>query len=228
MSDLTMRKEMRSRFSSCADSSWLTAGSHLTQLVNDGEMQERRRRKKNIHTTCALPWQRCPSLSRTLDQRWWQPWLRKQSDEDSIKDAPACWTSDCAWLNEAECYWPWQGRAWKRKSSLKLESVEGRILHRRCNMSQSPSVTRESNSLCVYFIRFFFQLPPLSDEPRAQPPPPQFFPSFSQKKRGKRSRNILRCRHPPHPARHYRRISPLSSSFLVALAAVLHLIGNLK
>lgn len=115
--------------------------------------------------------------------RWAECWisdddsrgLREQSDEDSIKGAAACWTSDCAWLNEAECYWPWQGRARKRKSFLKLESVERRILLRRSNMPQSPSVTRESQTLFVWISFAFFQLPSRSDEPGAQPPLSHFF-----------------------------------------------------
>lgn len=42
-------------------------------------------------------------------------------------------------------------------------------------MSQSPSVTQESQTLFVFISFAFFQLPSLSDEPGAQPPSLHFF-----------------------------------------------------
>lgn len=141
--------------------------SSHTVTVEDGEMKKK---KTFMHT---LPSPDGPAL------RWGERWI---SDDDSRGSgnramrtlSKACWTSDCAWQNEAERYWPWQGRAWKGKSFLKPESVEGRILRRRSNMSQSPSVTQESQTRFV-FLYFFFPLPSLSDEPGAQPPPSHFF-----------------------------------------------------
>lgn len=62
-------------------------------------------------------------------------------------------------------------------------------------MSQSPSVTQESQTRFVFFHTFFSPLPSLLDEPGAQPPPSLiFFPLFSKETWG------ALAQHPATPA----------------------------
>lgn len=172
---------MRSCFS-CADPLWWTARSHRTQLVKDGAMKARRRKKKHSSILCPplteLPFgePNAGSAMMTAEAQgteWWGLYQR-------------CGSLLNLWLRLAE----WSrvllavtGPVLKKEIIfLKLESVEGRIQHTRSNMSRSPSVTQESQTLFVFIS---FTVPSLSDEPRAQAPPSHIFsPPFLKRNVG--------------------------------------------